>query len=166
MLQGTEIMNAKLLFAATLAVALASSYAVADPVKPLSRADVVAGYRQAASDGTLRKNDYDYDRHDHDALSTRTRAEVIAEYDAARADHRLVGPLRNRSYNPAGVEVLRRPAVARARIKADVVAARADGSLRRSDYDDVPVTVARRTQRTGPAVAPVLVGTASNRSGG
>jgi len=157
-------MNAKLLFAATVAVALASSYAVADEAKPLSRADVVADYQQAAADGTLRKNDYDYDKHDYSALSTRTRADVIAEYDAARADHRLIGPLRNRSYNPAGLEVLRVPTVARAQVKAEVIAARQDGTLRRSDYEDVPVTIARRAHRND-AVVPVLAGTTNTRAG-
>jgi hypothetical protein len=157
-------MNAKLLFAATLAVALASSYAVAGEAKPLTRADVIADYQQAAASGTLRKNDYDFDKYDFSAPSTRTRAEVVAEYDAARADHRLIGPLRNRTYNPFGLEALRPSTLARAQVKADVIAARQDGSLRRSDYEDVPVTVARRAHRNG-AVAPVLAGTTSTRAG-
>jgi hypothetical protein len=157
-------MNAKLLFAATVAVALASTYAVADELKPLSRADVVADYQQAGANGTLRKNDYDYDAHDLGALSTRTRAEVIAEYAAARTDHRLIGPLRNRSYNPAGLEVLRQPVFARADVKAQVLAARQDGTLRTSDYDDVPVTVARRAH--GNRIdAPVLAGATSTHTG-
>ena len=91
---------------------------------------------------------------------------MVAEYTAARADRRLVGPLRNRSYNPAGLEVLREPILARAQVKADVVAARADGSLRRTDYDDVPVTIARRAASHRATSAPVIADAAGARSGG
>ena len=54
-------MNAKLLYAATIALALASSFAFADEARPLTRADVVSQFNQAAANGTLRKNDYDFD---------------------------------------------------------------------------------------------------------
>jgi hypothetical protein len=162
--KGILIMNAKLLFSGTLALALASTFALADEAKPLSRADVIADYQNASANGTLRKNDYDYDAHDLAPLSSRTRDEVIAELAAARAGNTLVGPLRNRSYNQFGTELLRTSTLARAQVKADVVTAMRDGTLRRSDYDDVPVTVARRVRqnRTGEAV---IAGTTGTHSG-
>ena len=99
-------MNAKILYAATVALALASSLAVAQESRPLTRAEVNKAWAEAAADGTLRKNDYDYDANDFKARSTRTRAEVIAELRVPR-DPALIGPLANRTYNPAGMETLR-----------------------------------------------------------
>jgi hypothetical protein len=55
--------------------------------------------------------------------------------------------MRNRSYNPGGTETLRPPTRTRSDVNADVTAAMRDGSLRRSDYDDVPVTISRRAAR-------------------
>jgi hypothetical protein len=57
-------MNAKILYAATVALALASSLAAAQEGQPLTRAEVNKAWAQAAADGTLRKNDYDYDVND------------------------------------------------------------------------------------------------------
>ena len=156
-------MNAKFLYAATVAFALASSLAVAGENQPLTRAAVVADYNQAAAAGTLRKNDYDYDAHDFSVPSTRTRDQVLAEMKTSRPNPALIGPMRNRSYNQFGMETLRPPIVARAEVKADVVAAMRDGTLRRSDYEDVPVTVARRANKER-VVAPVLAGTSQSQS--
>ncbi len=64
-------MNAKILYAATVALALASSLAVAQESQPLTRAEVNKAWAQAKADGTLRKNDYDYDVNDFKAPSTR-----------------------------------------------------------------------------------------------
>src|SRR5450631_3918595 len=100
-------MNAKILFTATLAVALASSLAQAGEAQPLSRADVVADLQQARADGTLRKNDYDYDAHDFATPSGRARQDVLAEMGRARPDPLLVGfTAKSRSYNPYGSELL------------------------------------------------------------
>jgi hypothetical protein len=150
-------MNAKILFTATLAVALASSLAQAGEAQPLSRADVVADLQQARADGTLRKNDYDYDAHDFATPSGRARQDVLAEMGRARPDPLLVGfTAKSRSYNPYGSELLRMNTVPRAQVKADVLTAMHDGTLRRSDYDDVPVRAIRR--HVDPAAAPILAG--------
>ena len=108
------------------------------------------------------KNDYDYDTNDFKAPSSRSRAEVIAELKVPR-DPALIGPLRSRNYNPGGMETLRVSTLPRAQVKAEVVAAVRDGTLRRTDYDDEGVRVARRAPARTPA--PVLAGTARNASG-
>ena len=148
-------MNAKILFTATLAVALASSLALAGEVQPATtRADVVADLQKARADGTLRKNDYDYDARDFGTLPARSREDVLAELRAPR-DKMLVGfTARNRTYNPYGSELLRMQPVSRASVKADVMTAMREGSLRRSDYDDVPLRATRR--HADPAAAPIL----------
>jgi hypothetical protein len=157
-------MNAKILYAATVAVALASSLAVAGENAPLTRAQVVADYQQAAASGTLRKNDYDFDVQDFKGVSTQTRADVIAALRGYRVDPALVGPMRNRTYNPAGMEALRVSTLPRAQVKAEVAAALRDGSLRHSDYDEDVVHAARRTPaRTS---APVLAGGAARTTSG
>jgi hypothetical protein len=140
-------MNARLLFAATLSLAVASSLAYGGEAPPLSREQVRADYRQAVASGTLQSHDYDFGAHDFEGKSTKTRAEVIADMNAAREANTLVGPMRNRTYNPGGTETLRPPTVARSGVKTAVTAALRDGSLRRSDYDDVPVTVSHRAAR-------------------
>ena len=159
-------MNAKLLYAATTVLALASSLAFAgdNADRPLTRAEVSKAWSQAAADGTLRKNDYDYDAADFKGASTKSRAEVVAELRAPR-DPLLVGPLRNRTYNPGGTETLRVSTLERAQVKADVIAAVRDGTLRRTDYDDE--IVGARTARRVPArtPAPVVAGATGAASG-
>ena len=155
-------MNAKILYAATVALALASSLAVAQESRPLTRAEVNKAWAEAAADGTLRKNDYDYDANDFKGRSTRTRAEVIAELRVPR-DPALIGPLANRSYNPGGTETLRVSTLPRAQVKAEVIAARRDGTLRRTDYDDEVVYAVRRGPVRTPA--PVVAGATGVGSG-
>ncbi len=145
-------MNAKILFAGTLVFALASSLAFAQDAKPLTRAEVLADYGRAAADGTLHRTDYDDVGRDSAAPSTRTRADVVAERASARGASTLPGPMRNRTYNPYGNETLRPAAVTRNEVKTQVAGAVHDGSLRRSDYDNVPVTVSRRVARERAAV--------------
>jgi hypothetical protein len=140
-------MNPRILFAGTVAFALLSSVAFAQEAKPLTRAEVLAEYSRAAADGTLHRTDYDDVARDSAAASSRTRAQVVDEMTAARQSNTLIGPMRNRSYNGYGTETLRAPTVARSDVKAQVAGALHDGSLRRSDYDDVPVTVSRRVSR-------------------
>ena len=140
-------MNARLMFAATLSLAVVSSLAYSDEVQPLSREQVRADYQQAAATKTLPNHEYDFGAREFKGTSTKTRAETVADMNAARKANTLVGPLRNRSYNPGGTETLRQPTMTRSEVKADVAAAMHDGSLRRSDYDDVPVTISRRAAR-------------------
>ena len=72
-------MNAKLLYATTLALALASSLAFAAEPAPLMRAQVVADYQQAAKAGTLHRTDYDDELAARPGPAvTRLRADVIA----------------------------------------------------------------------------------------
>jgi Domain of unknown function (DUF4148) len=146
-------MNAKILYTATVALALASSLAVAQESQPLTRAEVNKAWAEAAADGRLRKNDYDFEIDDARGPSTRTRAEVIAELKVPR-DPALIGPLRNRTYNPGGTETLRVSTLPRAQVKAEVLAAIREGTLRRTDYDDEIVRTARRVPaRSTPVIA-------------
>ena len=140
-------MNPKILFAGTVALALVSSFAFAQEAQPASRAQVIAEYQRAAADGTLHRTDYDDVARDAAAASTRSRADVVAEMAAARSANTLVGPMRNRTYNAYGSEALRPSTVTRSDVKTQVAGAVHDGSLRRSDYDGVPVTVSRRVAR-------------------
>jgi hypothetical protein len=149
-------MNAKLLFTVTLSLAVASSFALAEDGKPVSRADVVADYQREAAAGTLRKNDYDFDKRDIVAGSVRSRDDVVAEMTAARTGNTLLGPMRNRNYNPYGNELMRPSRVERAQVRADVLAAMRDGTLRRTDYDDLPIRGVR--PRANPLEAPILAG--------
>ena len=153
-------MNSRVLYIATLSLALASSLALADETRPLTREQVIADYNEAAAAGTLRKNDYDFDAHDVVQGPTRTRADVVAEMAAARRNNTLVGPLRNRTYNPYGAELLKRSTLARATVRADVLTALRDGSLRHTEYDDVTPRAARTDVR--PLTQPVLA-RATNR---
>jgi len=155
-------MNAKILYAATVALALASSLAAAQESQPLTRAEVNKAWAQARADGTLRKNDYDYDANDFKAPSTLSRDQVIAEMRVPR-DPALIGPLRNRSYNPGGMENLRVSTLPREQVKAEVITARRDGTLRRTDYDDEVIYAVRRVPARTPA--PVLAGATSVGSG-
>ena len=150
-------MNAKILYAATIALAVASSLAVAGEVQPLTRAEINKAWAQAAADGTLRKNDYDFDVNDFKGPSTRSRAEVVAELRAPR-NPALVGPLANRTYNPAGIETLQVSTLPRAEVKAAVLAAVRAGTLRHTDYDDEVQYAVRRTPLRVPSF---LAGTAA-----
>jgi hypothetical protein len=155
-------MDARLMFAATLALAVVSSFAYGDDARPLSREQVRADYRQAVASKTLPNHEYDFGAREFKGTSTRARAEVIADMSAARKANTLVGPMRDRTYNPGGTETLRPPTMTRSEVKADVAAAMHDGNLRRSDYDDVPVTISRRAAREraaqGRAVAAARAG--------
>jgi len=65
-------------------------------------------------------------------------------------DARLVGPLRSRTYNPYGVETMRDPIVSRADVKADVLAARAEHSLRPAGEAGDLWVAATTTRREAP----------------
>jgi hypothetical protein len=149
-------MNPKILYAGTFALALVSSLAFADEVGPLTRADSAAETSRPQVQGNLHRGEQGDVAPDRAAASTRSRADVIAEMAQARRSNTLLGPLRNRTYNPFGSELQRPSTVTRNEVKAEVAGAVHDGSLRRSDYDDVPVTVSRRVarERSAPARTP------------
>ena len=155
-------MNAKLLFAATLALAVASSFAqAADNTAPLTRAQVKAEVQRAIADGTLPRTEYGltYGVRDGFAPSTATRAQVVADLQAAqRTDgYRTV---RASDYNiyPADLNASRASTLTRAEVKAEVAQAIADGTLPVSDYADDNQFAARHARapavkRGGPTLA-------------
>jgi hypothetical protein len=122
-------MNAKLLFAATLGLAIASSWAVADEA-PVTRASVIADYQQAAQAGNLHRNDYADELASRAAPGSQATREQVTTALKAPRDPRLVGPLRSRTYNPLGTDLMRDPIYTRADVKAGVVEARAEHALR------------------------------------
>ena len=73
-------MNAKLLFIATVALAVASSFAQAtDNTTPLTRAEAKADVQRALADGTLPVSDHagdDHAVHAHAAVPAANRATV------------------------------------------------------------------------------------------
>ena len=156
-------MNAKLLFAATVAVSLVSTYAMADP---LTREQVNAQYAAAAANGTLQRTDYDFDRADRTQHATKTREQVAAEYAAAKqANPLLVSESdRNDKYNPFGAELRQQSTLARADVKASVVAAVRDGSLPRTDYEYDTALVSRRLHEH--VASPVFASTRNNAGTG
>ena len=148
-------MNAKLLFAATVALSIASTYAMADPSSTaLSRDQVVSELQQATTNGTLRKTDYD------DALTqtatgpSQSRSAVIAELNASLAAPKPLGPLANRTYNQNSSELLKPSVVSRSQVNYDVREAMASGTLLRTDYDTDPQVLARhaRAHEAGEAL--------------
>ena len=145
-------MNSKFLYAATVAVSLlGTTLAMADEA-PLTRAQVNAELAQAVASGTLQRTDYDVDRRDAAAVSSKTRGQVNAEIaDARTARKGLVGPNRSSSYNQFGTEILKTSVLARAEVKNEVLAAAAEGTLRRTDYDDAAL-VARNVNAHAAAL--------------
>ena len=139
-------MNAKLLFAATVAVSVASSLAMAADPSPMTREQVVSELNQAAANGTLQKTDYDYARADRAAVSSKTREQVASELAASKQPNPLIVSLsdKSRNYNPFGTELKRPSVVDRAQVKAEVVQALRDGSLPRTDYEYDQALVTRR----------------------
>ena len=130
-------MNSKLLYAATLALSLVSTLALADGA-PLTRAQVNAATQQAIATGTLRRTDYDDGSYRAPAVhSNVTREQVLADLvQNEQARKALVGPLADEKYNPYGTEILETSTLARSAVKADVREAAANGTLQRTDYDD------------------------------
>jgi hypothetical protein len=145
-------MNSKLLFAATIAVSLVSTLALADEA-PVTRAQVQADLNQAIAARTLQRTDYDATPNQVAATSDRTRADVLADMAAAKAARKaLLGPDANRTYNPSGTAIFARSTLSRGEVKAEVQQAAADGTLQRTDYDDAAL-VARRVHQHNAAPA-------------
>ena len=140
-------MNRKFLYAATVAVSLISTLAMADEA-PLTRAQVNAEVQQARANGTLQRTDYISGAYRPEAVTSNvTRAQVGAELAQAKAARvGLVGPLTNSRYNPYGAEVLQTSTLARNGVKNEVRAAAANGTLQRTDYDDAAL-MARQSQQ-------------------
>ena len=144
-------MNSKLLFAATVAVSLISTVAMADAA-PLTREQVTADLNQAIATHTLQRTDYDSSPNNVIVTSYRSRGDVVAALASAKAARKaLVGPNANRTYNPAGTAVLERSTLTRAEVKTEVLQAAADGTLQRTDYDDTTVVARRATQHDASA---------------
>lgn len=140
-------MNSKFLYAATLAVSLISTLAMADEA-PLSRAQVNAETQQAIRLGTLRRTDYDDGSYRPLPItSSVTRSQVATDLAQAKAARKaLVGPLANSRYNPDGLQVLETSTLARSEVKNEVLAAAAAGTLQRTDYDDA-TSLARQAKQ-------------------
>ena len=145
-------MNSKLLFAATVAISVLSTVALADEGVPATRAQVQAELNQAIANGSLQRTDYDADRTPA-TVSTATRADVAADLAASKAARKvLLGSDANRTYNPFGTEILKHSTLTRAEVKSDVRQAASAGTLQRTDYDDAAL-VARRAQQHAAAPA-------------
>jgi len=146
------IMNSKFLYAATIALSLLSTLAMADDA-PLSRAQVNAETRQAIANGTLRRTDYDEEFYrPQTTRSTVTRAQVsveLAQDNLARKA--LVGPEADRNYNPDGTAIFETSTLARSEVKNEVLAAAANGTLQRTDYDDAASLARKANQHAASA---------------
>ena len=144
-------MNSKLLFAATVAISVLSSVAMADEAtaaEPVTRAQVQSELADAIANKTLQRTDYDADRPSA-AVSTRTRADVAADLAVAKTARKaLLGPDANRNYNPYGTEIFAHSTLTRAEVKSEVLQAAAAGTLQRTDYDDAAVAARRANQHT------------------
>ena len=156
-------MNSKLLFAATVAVSLISTVAMADQA-PVTREQVKAELAQAIATHTMR-TDYDTSSTATVSTSDRTRADVVADLAQAKiARQALIGPNANRTYNQYGTEILKTSVLARAEVKNEVLQAAAAGTLQRTDYDDAALLARRANQHTAPSKLAQRIKAAFSRS--
>lgn len=145
-------MNSKLLFAATVAISVISSVALADEAAPLTRAQVQAELKQAIATHTLPRTDYDATPNFIAGPSDRTRTDVVNDLAAAKTARKvLLGSDANRNYNPYGTEILNYSTLTRAEVKTEVLQAAAAGTLQRTDYDDPAVVARRANQHVAPS---------------
>ena len=152
-------MNAKLLFAATVAISalatFASSTVLADEINaPLTRAQVTAQLEQARANGTLQKTDYDFSHASRAQGTALSRAEVVATLTVKPSALLADTSARSRLYNPFGTELIQAPTVTRAAVKAETLEAVANGTLPRTDYEYDQNVVARRAN--DKAAKPIL----------
>ncbi|HEY9239663.1 MAG TPA: DUF4148 domain-containing protein, partial [Burkholderiaceae bacterium] len=148
-------MNSKFLYAATVAISLVSTLAVADEA-PVSRAQVTADLQQAIANGTLQRTDYDTGAYRlQTAPSQLTRSQVALAFSQARQARRPLNDSdANGSYNPYGAQLRQTSTLARSEVKAEVLQAAATGTLQRTDYDDVASLNRKATaQPAGPTFA-------------
>ena len=147
-------MNSKFLYAATIAVSLISTLAMADEA-PLTRAQVNADVQKAIATGALQRSDYDsgsFRTEPAAVASTQSRAQIgveLAQAKAARAT--LIGPDANRTYNQFGTQIQARSTLARSDVKSEVLAAAANGTLQRTDYDDAASLARKANQHAASA---------------
>ena len=145
-------MDRKLLYAATVAVSVISTAAMADAA-PATRAQVNAEVQQARVAGTQQRTDYDSGAYRAQPVTAgATRAEVVAAIGQARADHlALVGPFADERYNPYGSQVLATSTLARSEVRNEVLVAAASGTPQRTDYDDA-ASVSRKAKQHAASV--------------
>lgn len=160
-------MNSKFLYAATLAVSLISTFAMADAA-PLSRAQVNADTQQAIRLGTLPRTDYDTGSYRPQPVASNvTREQVAIELAQAKTARKaLFGPDANRIYNPFGTQILETSTLARSDVKNEVLAAAANGTLQRTDYDDVASLTRKANQHASSATFAQRVKARLSRSQG
>lgn len=142
-------MNAKLLFAATVAVSALATFAsttvLADEVNaPLTRAQVTAQFEQARAAGTLQTTDYDFANASRAQSTALSRSDVVATLATKPSALLANSSARSRSYNPFGTELLQASTVTRAAVKTETREAVANGTLPRTDYEYDQNLVARR----------------------
>ncbi len=142
-------MNAKLLFAATVAVSALATFAsttvLADEVNaPLTRAQVTAQFEQARAAGTLQTTDYDFANASRAQGTALSRSDVVATLATKPSALLANSSARSRSYNPFGTELLQASTVTRAAVKTETREAVANGTLPRTDYEYDQNLVARR----------------------
>jgi len=145
-------MNSKFLYAATVAVSLISTVAMADEA-PVTRAQVNAETQQAIANGTLRRTDYDVGSYRPQAVTSNvTREQVAVELAQAKTARKaLIGPDANRTYNQFGTQILETSTLARSEVKNEVLQAQAAGTLQRTDYDDAASVARKANQHTASA---------------
>ncbi len=142
-------MNAKLLFAATVAVSalatFASSTVLAGEINaPLTRAQVTAQLEQARANGTLQKTDYDFGVASRSESPSLSRSDVLATLATKPSALLANSSARNNNYNPFGTELMQASTVTRAAVKTETCEAVANGTLPRTDYEYDQSQVARR----------------------
>ena len=165
-------MNAKLLFAATVAVSALATFAsttvLADEINTsLTRAQVTAQLDQARANGTLQKTDYDFNNASRAQDVALSRADVVATLAAKPSPLLANNSARSRSYNPFGTELIQASTVTRAAVKAETLEAVATGTLPRTDYEYDQNVVARRAndKAAKPILARLLRLLRSNQTG-
>ncbi len=125
-------MNSKLLNAATIAVSLISTVAMAGEAQ--DREYGPGAYRAETTQSTV------------------TREQVRVELaQAGQSRKALVGPLANRNYHPSGTQVLETSTLARSEVKDETLRAAAAGTLQRTDYDDVASLTRKANQHAASA---------------
>lgn len=125
-------MNSKFLYAATIAVSLISTVAMA---------------------GEAQDREYGRDAYRTETTqSSVTRSQVAAELaQAKQARKALVGPDANSNYNPSGTQIFQTSTLARSEVKAETLQAAAAGTLQRTDYDDAASLTRKANQHAASA---------------
>lgn len=143
-------MNSKFLYAATIAVSLVSTLALADEA-PLTRAQVKAEATKAALEGTLPRPDDPAFVYPQATPSTLTREQVVADLRRSPAvGIALIAP-EEAGYHDLHPQSQGSSTLTRSEVQSEVRQAVKDGTLRRPDDDEATLWRART-----PAVAPTV----------